>query len=304
MATHSFAKKMKKAISFDFDTIPEGAIQGADEVDFSEECAPLEEETVFGIPEPTESSPSVSKKSEFVSDSPSGHVATFTLEYSSQPSEEATANQNQNSSSLDNVPSEDYPESSIEHVMPASNESSHVQSSSPEYITSHTNSIITTDQNTNDPNTPPTTAAALPCKVESDQTNVPPPDSLEINSLSRTSRLKLLAQSNTSLTLNFKDNQSEVSERSVNSRIVQEGLVKVASHHSSDDGSKEGIEELPGVEESFNRQRKPSDATPGDLLQNAMPKVFEHCRADEGKHFMPFFIPGRVLHLQVKKSQK
>lgn len=51
------------------------------------------------------------------------------------------------------------------------------------------------------------------------------------------------------------------------------------------------------------RERKVSDLTPGGVLDDAVPKLLEHCRADESKAFMPFFPPGRLLHLQAEKSQ-
>lgn len=53
------------------------------------------------------------------------------------------------------------------------------------------------------------------------------------------------------------------------------------------------------------RERKSSDAiTPGGVIDSAVPKMLEHCCADERKTFMPFFLPGRILHLQVKKNSR
>lgn len=65
-------------------------------------------------------------------------------------------------------------------------------------------------------------------------------------------------------------------------------------HSSEDDDESRGT-----------KRRKGSDLTPGDfVLGNAMPMLEQHCRVDENKGFMPFFPPGRMLHLQVKKSER
>lgn len=55
---------------------------------------------------------------------------------------------------------------------------------------------------------------------------------------------------------------------------------------------------------SETRIRTNSDLTPGGVIDNTVPKLLEHCRVDEHKAFMPFFPPGRILHLQVKKSDR
>ena len=51
------------------------------------------------------------------------------------------------------------------------------------------------------------------------------------------------------------------------------------------------------------RKRKPSDPTPGGSIDNAIPELLEHCRVDEHNSFTPFFPPGRMIHIQVQKSQ-
>ena len=55
---------------------------------------------------------------------------------------------------------------------------------------------------------------------------------------------------------------------------------------------------------SQSRVRKNSDPTPGGIIDSTVPKLLEHCRVDEHKAFMPFFLPGRVLHIQVRKSER
>ena len=57
-----------------------------------------------------------------------------------------------------------------------------------------------------------------------------------------------------------------------------------------------------GLEEM--RTRKNSDLIPGGAIDRAVPKLLEHCRVDEHKAFVPFFPPGRLLHLQVEKSNR
>lgn len=44
--------------------------------------------------------------------------------------------------------------------------------------------------------------------------------------------------------------------------------------------------------------------TPGGAIDSALPKIHEHCRVDEASTFMPFFPPGRLIHLQVKRSDR
>lgn len=50
--------------------------------------------------------------------------------------------------------------------------------------------------------------------------------------------------------------------------------------------------------------RRGSAPTPGGVIDRALPDIHEHCRIDETSTFMPFFLPGRLLHLQVQKSNR
>ena len=53
------------------------------------------------------------------------------------------------------------------------------------------------------------------------------------------------------------------------------------------------------------RLRKNSNApTPGGAIDCAMPDIHEHCRVDETSTFMPFFPPGRLIHLRVQKNNR
>ena len=77
---------------------------------------------------------------------------------------------------------------------------------------------------------------------------------------------------------------------------TQQMPVRLVRINQDGEGEGEGVEPQPRV-------RKASDPTPGGILDNAVPGLLEHCRADESKSFMPFFPPGRMLHLQVENSK-
>ncbi len=54
----------------------------------------------------------------------------------------------------------------------------------------------------------------------------------------------------------------------------------------------------------MTRDRINSDPTPGGIFDNTIHNLNQHNRVDETKTFTPLFLPGRILHIEVEKSDR
>ena len=257
MATATFAKKLRKAVSLDFDSevFPDGAIQGTEEVDFP----------VFD----GNSSPNIQE-------------TTFTL-----PTEHA---QIVISKDFKHTPSSQDFESVTSLTQPSI--TSHLHSTSPEPITSSLQDSdlpLLPSSSPSSSSSSPKPSATFPYASDlnleiAPQSTEPRPSPPRPKSLS------------TYATLLNEDQPGKDSASSKPKQTREVKLVRLASSHY--------VKTKEETEEVMDRERTMSDATPGGVLDSTVPKLLEHCYADERKLFMPFFMPGRVLHLQVKKNNR
>jgi len=311
VATESFAQKIKKAISLDFDGdfIPDGFIQGADEADGPgvfggpgtiggsdgsskhryavlndlhcfETPPPQKKEHTFIVPDSSGSRTSSSPSAEH-------EDKVFEPEQDETLPEEARHVSETSSSSRNLEQRENREDSSSPHATSPSHghepitlqaevhPSNYLTSSPDQSGPPHSNQSLTPPFSPKAASPPSSRASPPPSSMAEPSSSHSGADALNIVSPNPNS-----ASSNPSRTREIK-------------------LVPLVSSHSA-----RGNEERRVEEALDGRERAQSDSTPGEALKTAVPKMLEHCYADEGKLFMPFFLPGRVLHLQVKRSSR
>ncbi len=75
-------------------------------------------------------------------------------------------------------------------------------------------------------------------------------------------------------------------------------IVRLASDSSGEDSPR-----ILKTSESVESRRN-SDLTPGGVIDSSVPQILENCRVNESREFVPFFPPGRMLHIQVERSER
>ena len=322
---------MKKAISLDFDgdVIPDGFIQGADETDgleafggfgafsggdgssqhrhdmhrdvtFSETPQPLEREHAFveadGGGRRTSSSPLTADRDD-VFEPEEDALPTEEERPVSEPSSES--HHLQGHREIGERFEEGVSSCSMDNSLDLSDNASLSFSRKP--ITLQAELHPSADDITSSPN------LSGPRQSNQSLTTLPPssyPEASPPTSQAALPQLASLAEESSlhsgadSLNRMVSDVSSASSDTSF-SRKREIKLVPLQSCSSVKESYKRRMEEALDF-----RGRSSSDNTPGEALKTTVPKMLEHCYADEGKLFMPFFLPGRVLHIQVEKSKQ